>query len=87
MNLNTGNNKGDLDVELACDMLENKNNYKTAILFSGDSDFVYLVNKLKEQDKTIICISQSSSISNELKSATQPHYFDIFSFQDDFLKV
>ena len=58
--------KGNLDVELALDCFINKDNFNTLILFSGDSDFAYLIDVLKGYGKFIIVISTRNHIAREL---------------------
>lgn len=58
--------KGNLDIELALDAYRFSSVYDTLILFSGDSDFAYLIDILKEQNKQIIIVSSKSHISREL---------------------
>lgn len=58
--------KANVDVELAIDALEESLSYKNIILVSGDSDFAYLVKKLKLRGKNIIVISARGHISKEL---------------------
>ena len=42
------------------------NKYKTCVLFSGDSDFAYLLEVLKREDKEVIVISTRGHVSREL---------------------
>jgi len=58
--------KGNLDIELAVDAYRLKDKYDTFVLFSGDSDFEYLLRLLKEKNKKIIVFSTASNISREL---------------------
>lgn len=58
--------KGNLDVEIALDAFRFSDMYDTLILFSGDSDFAYLADLLKQMDKKIVVISCSGHISKEL---------------------
>src|SRR3989344_3819596 len=58
--------KGNLDVELALDCFILKNTFDTLILFSGDSDFAYLIDLLKKEGKRVIVISTRNHISREL---------------------
>jgi len=58
--------KGNLDVELALDAYRHRASFDTFILFSGDSDFAYLLDLLKEEGKRIIIISMRGHISREL---------------------
>ena len=79
-----GTQKANFDVEIALDMRNNMDNYTTAILFSGDSDFAYLVKYLKQQRKNIVGFSHRTSISRELPPLLS-YYFDIIMFRDVFL--
>ena len=58
--------KGNLDIELALDAYISAKNYDTLVLFSGDSDFAYLVDLLKEIGKKVIVVSAKGHISQEL---------------------
>ena len=59
-------NKANVDVELAIDALVNQNNFNLMILVSGDSDFAYLIQKIKEADKKVWVISARGHIAKEL---------------------
>ena len=65
--------KGNLDIELALDAFQYSYMYDTLILFSGDSDFAYLIDLLKEVNKKIIVISTRGNISKELMSRTHSY--------------
>ncbi len=58
--------KGNLDIELALDAYRHSDEYDNLVLFSGDSDFAYLLDILKEKGKTSIVISSRKHISREL---------------------
>lgn len=58
--------KGNLDIELALDAYRLKSNYETIILFSGDSDFAYLLKLLKQFNKNMVIVSTRGHISKEL---------------------
>ena len=58
--------KGNLDIELAFEMVELKEKYNTAILMSGDSDFSVPIDKIKKSGKRIIVMSTRGHISKEL---------------------
>lgn len=58
--------KGNLDVELALDAYQMRDGFDTIILFSGDSDFAYLLDMLKRESKNIIVVSMRGHISREL---------------------
>ena len=58
--------KGNLDVELALDAYRMRDEFDTIILFSGDSDFAYLLEMLKQGGKNTIVVSMRGHISREL---------------------
>lgn len=58
--------KGNLDVELALDAYRLSDHYQTLLLFSGDSDFAYLLDLLKAKGKKMLVFSTRSHISKEL---------------------
>lgn len=58
--------KGNLDVELALDCFVEKENFETLVLFSGDSDFAYLLDVLKKDKKSVIVVSTRNHIAREL---------------------
>jgi uncharacterized LabA/DUF88 family protein len=58
--------KGNLDIELALDMTHLTHTYDTAILFSGDSDFVPAVEYVKKLDRKVVVISSRGHIAREL---------------------
>lgn len=67
--------KGDLDLELALDAFRFSDEYDTLILCSGDSDFAYLIDLLKEKGKRVITLSTRGHISRELIERTK--YIDL----------
>ena len=58
--------KGNLDVELALDAFRFADSYDTLLLFSGDSDFGYLIDLLKQKGKSALVLSTRGHISKEL---------------------
>ena len=58
--------KGDFDVELTMDMLDNLSRFDTAVLLSGDSDFAPVIDRLKRQGKRVIVMSVKGHVSKEL---------------------
>jgi uncharacterized LabA/DUF88 family protein len=63
---NRDKHKGNLDMELAFEMVELSDKYDTAILISGDSDFSVPIERIKKKGKWIIVISTRGHISREL---------------------
>jgi uncharacterized LabA/DUF88 family protein len=58
--------KGNLDVELSLDAFRLSSKYDTLLLFSGDSNFTYLIDLLKAKGKKIIVFSTRGHIAKEL---------------------
>ena len=58
--------KANFDVEIAVDLLQDSNNYQTAIIFSGDSDFEYVIRQLIKKNKKVVICSSRSALSREL---------------------
>lgn len=68
--------KANFDVEIALDAYMAKEDYDTLVLFSGDSDFKYLVEALRKGSKRVIVVSAKYHISKELIE-TADKYIDI----------
>lgn len=77
--------KANFDVEISVDAVAWMNNYDTFILFSGDSDFVYLVRFLRRRGKRTIVISQRGHVSNEL-IMTSDKYLDVYKLREEILR-
>lgn len=66
--------KGNMDVEIATDMvIHNQGQKNTIILCSGDSDFTSLVTTLQGMGNKVIVWSGKNSISWELKNAADEY--------------
>jgi uncharacterized LabA/DUF88 family protein len=63
---NSEKHKGNLDIELALEMVELADKYETAILMSGDSDFSAPIDRIKNKGKRIIVMSTRGRIAKEL---------------------
>lgn len=74
--------KGNMDVEMAIDMMYHIDKYDTAILFSGDSDFLALVSHLRNRGKQVFIYSSRNNISEELRTGGDG-YTDILLIQED----
>jgi len=61
--------KGNLDIEIAIDMIKLMPEYDEAILFSGDSDFLETVNTLRKNGKKVHIYSTKDRLSIELRTA------------------
>jgi len=63
---NNYKHKGNLDIELAFEMVEISDSYDTAILMSGDSDFAVPIDRIKKKGKRIIVMSTRGRVAKEL---------------------
>ncbi|MBU4030774.1 NYN domain-containing protein [Patescibacteria group bacterium] len=60
--------KGNMDVEMTIDVMHNISKYNIAIFFSGDADFLALINYLRNGGKKVYIYSTKNNISHELKT-------------------
>lgn len=72
-----------VDISIAIDIvsLAYENAYDTAVLVSGDGDFVPVVKKIKKLDKKVEIWAFEYSFANALKEELEPgniHYLDDF---------
>lgn len=74
--------KGNMDVEMVIDALNFISKYDVAIFFSGDSDFLALVNYLKQKGKKVYIYSSRNNISQELRTGGDG-YIDILTIKED----
>ena len=74
--------KGNMDVEMAIDAVHHRNKYDTAILFTGDSDFLALVRYLRNGGKHVHTFSSRNNISQELRTGSDG-YTDLLEIPDD----
>ena len=74
--------KGNMDVEMTIDAIHHKDKYTTAILFSGDSDFLALVTYLRRDGKNVYIYSSKNNISEELRTGGDG-YTDILQVSED----
>lgn len=69
--------KANFDVEMTADILLDKASIQEVVLFSGDSDFEYLIRKLKDSGINVVVFASRKTISWELKlAATRINYFE-----------
>lgn len=74
--------KGDMDVEIAVDVIHNINKYNTAIFFTGDSDFLALVRYVRNGGKKVYIYSSKNNVSNELRTGADG-YTDVLQVETD----
>lgn len=79
--------KADFDVEISVDTVNWFRSYETFVLFSGDSDFVYLIDFLRKQGKTIVVLSRRGHVAHELRTSKNIDYYqDIWKLRRELLK-
>jgi len=77
--------KCDLDVEMAVDLIKERNNYDTIVLFSGDGDLMYAIKYLKEEyNKTCFVFSARGHIGREIFDMKNEGVISDVLFADDF---
>jgi len=74
--------KGNMDVEMTIDSIHYVKKYDTAILFTGDSDFLALVTYIKNRGKEVYIFSSKNNISQELRTGGDG-YFDVLELEED----
>ena len=74
--------KGNMDVEMTIDAVNHMKKYNTAIFFTGVSDFLALVNYLKNSDKKVFIFSSKNNVSEELRTGSDG-YTDVLKIEDD----
>ena len=72
--------KGNCDTDIVVDAVSIMDKYNTAVLMSGDSDFVSLVNLLRGNKKKVIIISTRWHVAKDFIQAAD-HYFDMNKFR------
>ena len=83
---NTTIRKANFDVEITYDALELRKKYDNLVLFSGDSDFEYLIKKLRGYKKSTIVVSTSYHISKELIYCCKK-YIDLKKLRNEFERI
>lgn len=73
--------KGNCDTDMVVDAVARMGEYDTAVIMSGDSDFVSLVNLLQGQAKRVIVVSTRWHIAKDLVQVAD-FYFDLKKFQE-----
>lgn len=74
--------KANFDVEISLDTAEMLSDFGTLVLFSGDSDFHYLIKFLKKKGKKVIVISSRYHVSRELVESADK-YIDLKSIRKE----
>lgn len=78
--------KGNLDIEMALDMINLLDQYDVCFLFSGDSDFDVVLKQIRGNGKRCIVFSTKGHISIELIRSSNK-YFDIKKFKSHWRRI
>jgi uncharacterized LabA/DUF88 family protein len=73
--------KGNMDVEITIDAVDQRDNFDVAVFCSGDSDFLPLINYLRNNGKKVYVYSSRNSVSSELRTGTDG-YTDLLSLNN-----
>jgi uncharacterized LabA/DUF88 family protein len=73
--------KGNMDVEMTIDSIHHLLKYDLAVFFTGDSDFLALVNYLRNHGKQVFIYSSKNNISQELRTGADG-YTDILNVEE-----
>jgi len=83
--------KANFDVEITGDTLKNLYKVNIIILFSGDSDFTYLIKLVREEEKKLFVFSSSRTISWDLKLKSDKYFLlehlDRLTMKKSFIKL
>jgi len=66
--------KGNMDVEMTIDIVHTAGRYDTAVLCTGDSDFLAVVKYLKGMGKNVYIISSKNNVSHEMRTGGDGYY-------------
>lgn len=81
-----GNAKGNLDLEIACDLITKSSEFGTAILVSGDGDFTCVVKYLQEQHKQVKVVAFADSTKTELRMRAD-EFIDLNTIAEVFNRI
>lgn len=78
--------KANFDVEIAVEAMKRIDSFDTFILFSGDSDFDYLIKELKKRSKKVIVVSLKYHVAKELIQSSD-FYLDLKKIKKEIERV
>lgn len=71
-----------MDVKITIDAMHHLKKYDTAVLFTGDSDFLALITYLKTGGKKVYIFSSKNNISEESRTGGD-RYSDVLEIKED----
>lgn len=81
-----GSCKGNLDVELALNLVAFADQYDTAVLVSGDGDFTSAVKQVQQQGKKVEVVSIRDHASNDLRKAAD-RFISLKTIKDQICRI
>lgn len=73
--------KGNMDVEMTIDVIHTLKEYDMAVFFTGDSDFLALINYLRRANKKVYVFSSRNNVSEELRTGSDG-YTDVLKIEE-----
>lgn len=74
--------KGNMDVEMAIDVVSAIGSYDIALFFSGDSDFLALIRFIRSRNKKVFVYSSKNNVSREMRTGADG-YVDLLDIEED----
>lgn len=71
-----------MDVEITLDAVRYLSEYNMGVFFTGDSDFLALIEYLQINNKKVYIFSSKNNISEELRTKGD-EYFDVLDIEAD----
>lgn len=62
--------KGNMDIEMAVDIMELTNSLEHFYIFTGDGDFVYLLRAIKRRGRKVTVVSTKGMVADEIRRTT-----------------
>ena len=78
--------KGNLDIDLVFKMLISINSYDEAVLLSGDSDFIPVIDHLRNLGKAVVVVSRRDMTSHDVINAAT-RFISLDEIQNEIRKV
>lgn len=72
--------KGNLDIDMAIDMLNTRDQYEMAILLTGDGDFSSAIKALQERGIEVVVVSTKRAVSRDLLNICS--YIELMDLKD-----
>jgi uncharacterized LabA/DUF88 family protein len=77
----TARRKANCDVEMAFQLMKEKDNFKKAIILSGDGDFLPVLKYLKKEGKDILVLARGERSAKEIKRFAGGNFRDFVGME------